>query len=131
MKGKFLLAVLLFSLLAGCSKYEDGPLVSLRSRETRVTNVWRVATATNLSGADTTSAYYLKKWELTKEFSIIYSENQTKYFGKWQFTQNNENLEMVYDSLETETFIIKKLKEDEMILRNRDSEVTLNLVPVE
>ena len=114
----------------GCKKYEEGPLVSLQTRVKRVSNVWKVQNAFDLNGKDVTANYDLKKWEFTDQFSVIYHEGQRKYFGRWQFTQSNENLEISYDSLEEEIYIIKELKDKELTLTQRDTDITIEFIPV-
>jgi hypothetical protein len=120
---------LVLFVFTACSKYDDGPLVSLRKRESRVANVWKVDKAVDLNGADSTSLYFLKKWELTNNYSVIYFVNNVKHFGRWQFTANEDNVEFVYDSLPTETYTIKRLTEDELVIKNRATDITLYLVP--
>lgn len=119
-------------MFSGCQKYEEGPLVSLQKREKRVANVWKVSKATDLNGKDVTASFDLKKWELTDQFSIIFHDNQTKYFGRWQFTQSNKNLEFSYDndSLGIETYVIQELKDKELTLTNRESDITIEFIPV-
>ena len=129
MVKKLSVILLVLFIFTACSKYDDGPLVSLRKRETRVANVWKVEKAVDLNGADSTALYFLKKWELTNNYSVIYFVNNVKHFGRWQFTANEDNVEFVYDSLPTETYTIKMLTEDELVIRNRATDITLYLVP--
>ncbi len=129
-KNILCLIVLVSAFVFSCKKYDEGPLISIASKETRVANVWKVTKAINLNGTDTTNAFYLHKWEFTNKFSVIFQINQQKYFGRWQFTQGKSNLEIVYDSLPTQTYLIKRLKEKEMILTNRANDVTINFAPV-
>ncbi|WMJ72189.1 hypothetical protein RCC89_03260 [Cytophagaceae bacterium ABcell3] len=42
MRNYFFILALLFITITGCKKYEDGPLVSLRSPETRITGNWAI-----------------------------------------------------------------------------------------
>ena len=127
---KNLIAILVLCVVfLSCKKYEDGPLVSLASKASRVANVWKVESANDLNEADSTALFRLHKWELTPNYSIIYSINQKKYFGRWQFTQNNENLEFTFDSLPTKTYVIKKLLNNEMSLKDRSTDITINFIP--
>lgn len=125
----FCLVIVVLSFTS-CKKYAVGSLLSVKSKNVRVANVWKVQSVKNLNGSDATALFLMLKWELTPNYSIIYSIDQTKNFGRWQFTQNNENLEFVFDNLPTKTYIIKKLLDKEMVLTDRSNDITITLVPV-
>jgi hypothetical protein len=42
LKIKFIYIYLIFVFLFSCKKYEDGPLVSFRTKKTRITGVWKL-----------------------------------------------------------------------------------------
>lgn len=56
MKNLFLLVILFASLAEGCKKYEEGPLLSLRSAENRLHGDYTLTTYT-VNGVDSLSLY--------------------------------------------------------------------------
>jgi len=91
-KTIFALAILLF--LAAC-KYEDGPLISLRSKEKRLTGTWKIENLT-IDGIDST-ALYKDSCDCNLFFFIDYNKHKGVQFlypinnqwaGYWSFENN-------------------------------------------
>ena len=55
MKKDFIIFIVIATLITAC-KYEDGPLVSLRSKQDRIIAIWEVESLT-IDGVDSTSLY--------------------------------------------------------------------------
>jgi len=137
-KGKFLLSVVLLLLVtvAGCKKYPDGPLVSLRSKKERVANNWKVGQAFE-NGNDVTSDYTKYELDLTKggeaSLSAIYVVLGATFefvtSGNWTLVSDNEKLYFDFDNNDGDaTYSILKLEEDDMWLKKDGDSVELHLV---
>jgi len=130
---KHTLLFLIVIALAGCSKYPDGPGVSVLSRKSRMVNHWELETAT-ANGESWTPYFPLKEMELRDDFS------QTTTFrtlnvptildGKWEFEQKKEHLKLTFDNGAIYTYRINKLKKDELrlVAFSHDTTYTLNYI---
>ncbi|MEI6124600.1 MAG: hypothetical protein WCQ95_13360 [Bacteroidota bacterium] len=74
---KYLLALLLISSFYACNKYEDGPAISFRSAEKRLTGQWQVTTVL-FNTTDLSAAFLANHFDLYP-FSI-YSDWNKQYF---------------------------------------------------
>jgi hypothetical protein len=124
--------------LSSCSKYEDGPAFSLRSKKDRITNTWRVERATN-GGSDVTGAFNQYELEMLSSgaaslaalytLGILTFEFQTN--GTWSLTNNNEDLRLDFDNNAADkTYEILRLMKDELWLREKGGSLELHLKPV-
>lgn len=132
-----LLIITLGSLSTGCGKYEDGPEFSLRSRNERIANTWRVESAMN-AGNDVTSAFDQYELKLTKDGDATLTANYqlgdvTFEFatnGTWNFENSDEDLKLDFENDDAdETYNILRLKEKELWLREKGGELELHLEP--
>ena len=100
-----------------CSKYEDGPTLSLFSREDRVTNSWIYTTAYRNGliitlGEQTLSQQYDESTigfadDGRFSFVDVYRDTTTiRGDGYWKFIEDDEKLQLTYDS----TGLIRTLK---------------------
>jgi len=128
-----LLSVLV--VLPSCSKYEDGPAVSLRSKKARVANTWDVESATR-NGEDVTSDYDEFILKTTKdgdaELAALYSVGSFTYEydtqGTWMFSDDKETLMLDFDDDAADrNYQILRLAEDEMWLREIGADDELKL----
>jgi hypothetical protein len=131
----------LAAFFTGC-KYEEGPIISLRTKKERVANSWKVASAIEADGDDVTGAFEDHVLTFTKEGDftwtgtwLFFSFTQT---GEWLFTVDNENIQFQYDDTfvypftSLDEFQILKLMEEEMWIVDTDGELTeFRLVPSE
>ncbi|MEO8069124.1 MAG: DUF5004 domain-containing protein [Flavobacteriales bacterium] len=134
---RIVLALVLGTTIAGCKKYEDGPAFSLRSREERVANTWRIDRA--MSGSDdVTSAFSQYELRLTKDHDASLTATYTLFgtdfsfttSGTWSFENKDEDLRLdLEDSDADETYQILRLKETELWLREKGGDLELQLVP--
>ncbi|MBK8340913.1 MAG: hypothetical protein IPK99_13355 [Flavobacteriales bacterium] len=91
--------------LAGCKKYDDGPAFSLRSREERVANNWRVEQATD-GGNDVTSAFSVYELRMTRDRDATLLASYTlgaltldfQTSGTWDFENNSEDLRLDFEN---------------------------------
>jgi hypothetical protein len=97
-----------FLFMCGCKKYDDGPLITFRTPESRIHGVWDVQ---YLFVNNVDSTYYLKSnpcWTpiefLEKDEvgdNLISSEqghNGCYLYGNWGFQNDNETLELLFTS---------------------------------
>jgi len=136
-KISILFTVLFFLALTSCNKYEDGPVLSFVSRNERVANTWKMDKAIE-NGVDVTSRYDRYVVTLTKSgsasltahFTLLSLEYDYVTNGTWNFTSNDDKLELNYENdLVDATYVILKLKEKELWLRQENTELELHLAP--
>lgn len=134
--SKHLLAIAVVAFtLPSCSKYEDGPEISLLSKKNRVTNSWEVEKATE-DGNDVTSSYEQFELEIRDDNSTTLaarysSGDATIVFetdGTWEFQNNKADLKLDYENDDADrTYIILRLTKDELWLLNKGDDVELHL----
>jgi hypothetical protein len=136
-KISILLTVLIFLAFTSCNKYEDGPVLSFVSRNERVANTWKMDKAID-NGLDVTSSYDRYIVTLTKSgsasftahFSLLSLEYDYVTNGTWSFESNDDKLKLDYENdLVDATYVILKLKEKELWLRQENAELELHLAP--
>ncbi|MDX2284030.1 MAG: lipocalin family protein [Bacteroidia bacterium] len=127
---KYLVMILLAAagiLLGGC-KYEEGPILSLRSREDRVANTWKVVSATDEDGKDVSDEF--SSWKFT--FSLDSTAQLTYNLGSisanlngtWELTESDDRLTINLGGLfGTQEYIILRLTEDEFWVRDLEHEL--------
>jgi hypothetical protein len=86
-----LIAISLFlsgiSIFSGCKRYNDGPMISFRSKTERVTNTWTFQSCT-INGANVTAQYAAASLVLTKNnLATFYTTDAAKdtLGGTWEF----------------------------------------------
>ncbi|MFT6002016.1 MAG: hypothetical protein ACI95T_000774 [Flavobacteriales bacterium] len=124
-------SILIFG--TSCNKYEDGPKLSLRSKKARMTNTWKIITATDADD-DVTAGYEGITWTFTEDGSYTrggetaagFEPNET---GKWEFGKidgrNKTQLIISTDGIVTpKKWIITRLKNDELWLKQEQAQDT-------
>ncbi|MCK5775853.1 MAG: hypothetical protein KAH25_06750 [Bacteroidales bacterium] len=124
---------LLLILSSACKKYEEGPLISLRSKEKRLCQKWDVETITK-NGADISYPSIRYQWEFHENgdftLDVLQDENGDGQHwisygqknSQWKWADDKESIEML-DLNENETwenYQIKQLKYKEMIFEIND-----------
>lgn len=124
MKTKWIWFVALL-LLAACFKYEDGPLISLRSKTKRLTGVWKqVSVAYNGEETETIGSVKVEyKKDGTLEYRVISDGVVTNDSGTWEW-------------LDKKNFILEKADDEEEyvgleILRLANNELWVKLAVTE
>lgn len=122
---------------ASCSKYEEGPAISLRSKKARVANTWKIESAYR-NGNDVTADYDQYQLQMTtngdaKLVALYTSGNFTVEYetdGTWKFSDDKETLVLDFNNDDADTrYQILRLKEKELWLREEGGEDELHLVP--
>lgn len=110
-----------------CSKYEDGPAFSIRSKKGRITGEWEVVklslngTAEPMEEGVSLSFEFEKDGDFKQNFSYSYggSSYSYSYAGEWEFEDKSETLEITIGTYVQELEIIElrnnslKLKDTE------------------
>lgn len=121
-----------------CKKYEYGPEFSLQTKKERVSNNWRVAKAVQ-NGNDVTDNYEGYEYSLNQAgdatLRFTYRTLGQEYVeltgGTWIFQNNKEKIYMNFaDDSKDATFLITKLYENELWIRNDADNVELHLIPM-
>lgn len=139
----FILTVGLFAIFAltGCHKYEEGPTLSLRSREGRVANGWKVPYFTR-NQIDVTMKYDFITFDFNKNGRFSWSqqlagETALVLEGTWLLVDGDEYLRLTFDD-KTKSWgqdmmqmEIRQLKENEMRLTYilQGNEYVARLIP--
>jgi hypothetical protein len=141
----FVLSVALIGALtiSSCRKYEEGPNISLRKKEARVTNNWRVESA-QLNGTEVSADPY---W--TKQKHYMYRDGNyvvtiinpvtleaKNLQGTWKLYDNDRKLALTTKNFSgnidsTNDYNILKLYNKQMWIRKTDNSLELHFVPFE
>ena len=107
----FIFITLFFTSLQGCQKYEDGPMLSLRTRKERVSNQW-VVDNYKINGADYTSLLTNYTETFSKNGAYAYSWSLFNGAGNWAFQNNDMEIKLTgSDKQSSRTLFILKLEE--------------------
>ena len=124
------LVLALLSTSVSCSKYEDGPKISLLSKSKRISRDWKVEYSINLATQIEHSADFAG-WLLSfnKDGSYskttIYNEQQTTTTGKWELIGDNQ-LRFNYSTSSSEQimfYTILRLTKKELWLKDEFEEL--------
>lgn len=91
---------LVLALGFSACKYEEGPILSFKSREARLAKSWKVVKATNNQGEETTSNYEDVSYTMELDSSLTITGElfgvSVNYLGQWRLEDNDANLELEY-----------------------------------
>lgn len=118
----FLAATIITVLnFSSCSKYEEGPKFSLRTKKARLTGEWEVVRIGNETYPQ--NGYSLEMtFEKDGDFKYSYTYGSYSYStnGDWEFASDKEELDITVEN-QVETFEILRLKNDELWLESSDN----------
>lgn len=114
------LAVASFAL-QGCNTYEDGPAISLKSKNQRLTGEWRLV---NINGQTLEQGEEIV-FEFEKDGDFIFSYSYAydgftetyKYAGSWEWLSGKETIFITGPDLDAMTFEVQRLSSDELHMR--------------
>lgn len=128
---KILPVLFILLLVSSCKKYEDGPILSLRSKKVRLANEWKTESYSE-NGTDKTndwnSYYQGAKLTIGKDgrFFITYKANgsyDVEQNGTWDF--NGDKTIILFNQMvpvtDAWTWKITRLKEHELWVQDLDS----------
>lgn len=118
MKKLLVLSLLAIFMLVGfssCKKYEDGPMISFRSKTSRLVGDWKITKVTE-SGIDVSDKY--DTYAFTFKDDNTYTHMKTKEeTGKWSFNDDKTKIELTINGTGTiDSYTIIRLKNDELTL---------------
>lgn len=132
MKKTLFVIFALFILGSSCSKYEDGPFISLRKKSKRLVNSWMYTTVlrngNNITFSDSITNFAASSIGFNDEYRFTQIDVINASFvpldGNWQFSENKDSLFLTYDDGNERSFLITRLKErslhlEELIDNNR------------
>jgi hypothetical protein len=119
-------------ILGSCSKYEEGPALSLRTKKARLAGVWKIEKFVDNDGSvsypdsgDSGTVEYTKDNEVKATFDIF--GFQALVNGEWEFIKDKEWLRVILDfngQKEVEDSKILRLKNDELWIEDEDGDQT-------
>jgi hypothetical protein len=108
-----LIAGIVLPFSQGCQKYPDGPLISLKSKTTRISNTWKVDNY-KVNGTDYTSLVSGYTETFTKDGDYSYKFSLITGTGTWAFENNNETVRITgIDNQSTVDLVIMKLDDSQ------------------
>ncbi len=123
---KIILIVLVLGSLISCSKYEDGPLLSLRSKEKRLVGTWKHVVNDNV--------YKTWNFEENKVFNELHYFDEVPRIpldGEWEFSDKKDKINILnyYGQsddglsleLTTTTYTILRLTKDDLWLEGEET----------
>lgn len=115
-------------VLGSCSKYEEGPALSLRTKKARLAGVWKVekyvledGSSSSPDSDDDGTVEFTKDGEAKATFSFF--GTPTTITGEWEFIKDKEWLRVSYEvggQTDSEDSKILRLKNDELWLEDED-----------
>ena len=133
-----LFALTLFTLaFSSCKKYDDGPLISFKSKKERIANTWKVGKAIR-NGNDVTDDYSVYTLTTTADGDAKLVATYVTSFGTfsgntngtWIFESKKELIKFDYENNDfDQVYKILRLTEDELWMREIGGEDELHLVP--
>ena len=132
----FVLALGTATVLTSCSKYEEGPKLTLLSKKNRLTNDWKLTAVADSNGTtlDMTGFSTTMSLENDGTFSgnsnyAIFGETVFNYdvTGTWEFTDEKASLTLTTLSVNTQPtndvskLTIVRLAKDEMKVRDEET----------
>ena len=120
-KLSILFAAFAVLFLVSCGKYEDGPGFSLRSKAGRVAGSWTYDKI-YLNDVDVTSLITTSGEDVTLDFTkdggytytSVYAGQTYSDAGKWEFTNNDEDMKITDSDGYVDTYKILRLTNTEM-----------------
>ena len=107
----FISLVVVFST---CKKYEEGPLLSFRTKRERAINIWSFASVTDLTGNDLTSNYSNWLFSIDEGNNLLVqwylSGVKIDTYGTWVFNQDKSSIELDYTNSVLESQFSKSLR---------------------
>lgn len=131
-KMKFLLSILsLIFVLSACKKYEEGPILSLTTKKSRVAGNWKAERVISKTG-DVEFVQSTEVWKIKKDETFeVLEGNSIIEKGTWDFSQNKDFLMFTTKdegTIDVVEYQIIRLKNNELWLKDSEGE-QINYVP--
>lgn len=121
MKRNITILTLIILISYGCTKYDDGPAFSLRTKKARLTGEWELEEIIVNGVSQALDSDYDMIWEFERNGDFTqtmdYGAYSYNYNGEWEFDDNGEELEIEssYSGI-NQTFEIKRLSSNDLWL---------------
>ncbi len=110
---KFIPITFIALIFAGCQKYEDGPMFSIRTRTERVANTWEIDNY-KINDTDWTSLVGGYSETFSKDGNYSYTWGILNGTGTWKFANSQSDIQLTGSSnQEDRTLVILKLEEEQ------------------
>ncbi|HTF03578.1 MAG TPA: lipocalin family protein [Bacteroidia bacterium] len=125
---KILLIALPILIFASCNKYEEGPMMSLRTKTMRLSNNWQMSSAYQ-NGVDKTSEFNVVfagyQLDIRKDntYTLQFSPGSTGTItdnGTWEWNGDKTHVVFTNSDGESQDYTILRLKEKELWMRFHD-----------
>ena len=98
MKRLIIYLTLLLLVVGGCKKYDEGPAISLRSKESRLCREWKLdRIQLNGESLDIIDDYSITEYEKEGRVKTTFNDpefGEIIYNSNWRFANNNKYLEV-------------------------------------
>jgi hypothetical protein len=127
----FLTFLLGITLIFSSCRYEEGPLLTLKSPESRIAQKWVVVAATDEDGNDNTDSYnnwtFIFEEDGTAKLTYPILGSDIVLNGDWNFVDGKDNLQILLSDPTglvnfSEELVINKLTQNELRLENPDDD---------
>lgn len=139
----FLAVLFVSGVFTSCRKYEEGPNISFRTKEARVTNNWKVESAL-VNGVEEAQTPYWEKQKhyfyRNKTYSVTIIDPKTlearNINGTWTLYDNDRKLSITTKNYtgnidSTTDYNIVKLFNRQFWIRKTDNTLELHFIPFE
>ena len=120
MKRNLTILTLVILISYGCTKYDDGPAFSLRTKKARLTGEWELEEVIVNGVSQTLGSDYDMIWEFERNGDFTqtmdYGSYSYNYNGEWEFDNNGEELEIQSSYGPSQTFEINRLSSNDLWL---------------
>lgn len=118
-RNTLLIALLCTFAFASCKKYEEGPVVSLRSKKERVANTWVMEKIIDSDGTEYQGSQIPDNEITYTKDGDVENEDGDK-IGEWEFGDSKESLIFKPEVGDESENDILRLKEDELWLEDEN-----------
>ena len=121
MKKNLTILTLIILISYGCTKYDDGPAFSIRTKKARLTGEWELEEIIVNGVSQALDSDYDVIWEFERNGDFTqtmdYGSYSYNYNGEWEFDDNGEELEIAssYSGI-NQTYEIKRLSSNDLWL---------------
>jgi hypothetical protein len=132
----FVLALGTATVLTSCSKYEEGPKLTLLSKKNRLTNDWKLTATADSNGVALDMTGFSTTMSLANDGTFSGNSTYTLFgtpvfdydvTGTWEFTDEKETLTLTTLTLNTQPvndavkYTIVRLAKDELKVRDEET----------
>jgi hypothetical protein len=123
-KNNVIALTLVMMISYSCSKYDDGPFFSLRTKKGRLVGEWELDKVILNGQTQSLDSDYDIIWEFERdgdfEQTLEYGSYSYGYNGDWEFDNNGEELEIEINEYGTQTYEINRLTNNELWIEIND-----------